>query len=109
MIKVTREFETAEEAIAFLGEATPAPAKKKKKAVDDDELLGDAGEEEEPEEKPVTMKQIQALIESVAAADEELKPQIKALLKKHGATGGASTLPKTKHAAFYAALKKLEA
>lgn len=110
MIKITFEFETKAEAAAFLSGEDAVSTKKKKAAPSAADLMGDGKEPEEDEEdedeKPITMKTIQPVLEAVANAGKG--EAVKKLLKKLGATGGASTLPKAKYKAFYDGLKELE-
>jgi hypothetical protein len=105
MVKITFEFETKAEAAAFLA-GEDAPKKPRKSTTTAADLMGDTEEEEEEEEKPVTMKQIQPVLQKVADAGKG--DEVKKILKKMGATGGVSTLPKPKYKAFLKALNEIE-
>lgn len=107
MVKVTFEFDSKEEAATFLvgGSKAKGSKKKEEESDDDDDLIGDSEPEEETE-KPVTLAVVTTTIQKVANAGK--KPAIKKLLAKHGATGGASTLPKANLKKFHDDLLKID-
>lgn len=101
MVKVTFEFDTKEEAAAFLA----GGKKSTKKGEDSDDLTGDDLTGDDPEDE-VDHAMIGAKVKELVAEDKANKPKIEALLKKYK-VAGTSKLPDDKLKAFMAALIKI--
>ena len=101
MITVSKTFENESEATEWLSGRNETAPKKEKKTSVTDLLGGGSSEDEGPSEE-----EIQTMVTALAE-DEGKVPEIAALLKKHGASKGLSTLPKKAYKAFYKELKKI--